>query len=37
MNRTFLVYLLEVALEDLQGEVAAGDRASAAGDRASAE
>jgi hypothetical protein len=28
-NRTFLVYLLQVALEDLQGELAAGDPASA--------
>jgi hypothetical protein len=37
MNRTFLVYLLEVALEDLQGELAAGDRASTADDRTSAE
>lgn len=37
MNRTFLVYLLEVALEDLQGELAAGDRAISAADRASAE
>lgn len=37
MNRTFLVYLLQVALEDLQGELADGDQASAAGDRTSAE
>jgi hypothetical protein len=37
INRTFLVYLLQVALEDLQGELAAGDRANAAIDRTSAE
>ncbi|HUE46472.1 MAG TPA: hypothetical protein VMO81_09495 [Aestuariivirgaceae bacterium] len=37
MNRAFLVYLLQVALEDLQGELAAGDRARAAGGRVSAE
>jgi hypothetical protein len=37
MNRTFLVYLLDVALEDLQEEVTASDRASASGGRASAE
>lgn len=37
-NRTFLVYLLQVALQDLQGELAAADRASsAAGDQVSAE
>jgi hypothetical protein len=35
-NRSFLVYLLDVALEDLQEELAAGDGASAAGDRTSA-
>lgn len=35
MDRKFLVYLLEVALEDLQGDLAAGNVA--AGDRASAE
>lgn len=36
MNRSFLVYLLQVALEDLRGEIAAGDRASVAVDQVSA-
>jgi hypothetical protein len=29
MNRSFLVYLLQVALDDLQGELANGERADA--------
>jgi hypothetical protein len=37
MNRSFLVYLLQVALEDLQGEIAAGDRASASVDQVIAD
>jgi hypothetical protein len=36
-NRTFLVYLLQVALEDLQGELAAGDGACVAVDQAIAD
>jgi hypothetical protein len=37
MDRSFLVYLLQVALEDLHGEIAAGDRTSASVDQATTD